>query len=311
MTILAMSEFMPFQEQRLKIFGLILLLSSLNYIFNTLFYRIEIKIKDSHLSIKKMEHLLNELDNQIDKSSFAQKINKFLKLNHHVDKFLMLEITEDIIPFTPVFHAGIDPALFKELKINHEQFYNAIFQNNRSHINLMHHIQDDIKSLFEKCNIQQVLPLIHHNKPAAVILFGTTNAAYKKTLQDIDWHTFVIQCAPRFELIRLIEREINIQKMAELGVMSSQLAHDFKSFLAMINLYMEDNPIILKHVRYMNKLVKDLSAYARSTNSEKIKLNINEIIELSLESTPIPENISIEKQLDKDLPPSMVDPHQM
>ncbi len=56
---------------------------------------------------------------------------------------------------------------------------------------------------------------------------------------------------------------VQSQKMAELGLLASQLAHDFQSFVTLVKLETRDNSQLKQHANYTEKLVKDLLHYAR------------------------------------------------
>ncbi len=308
---LGMLEFLPFPSQRLKGLALLLTLTSLYYVFHTIFYRIDRSNDAMNIFSDRLELLLEQLDKQLDKESFAKVIYNFLAENFGVNSFAMLEITEDIIPFKIIHKINLSDDFDKDLRLNSKQFYDAITRNLHFSSNLIPNLSEELKNTMNNENIQFCLPIIYHESPIGVVMFGSDRQPVLTNLTSRNWQNIVQQFPPRFALMKHIETEMEIQKMAELGKMSSQLAHDFKSFLTMINLYMDNNEMVLKHVKYMDKLVKDLSAYARSTISEKIKLNINEIIQMSIESIVIPDNINIVLQLDKELPRSLVDPHQM
>jgi len=94
-------------------------------------------------------------------------------------------------------------------------------------------------------------------------------------------------------------------------MLASQLAHDFQSFISIVKLELKDNNRLGEHANYTEKLVQDLLNYARPQELKFNAININHLIDMSLDLVDLPQNIVIEKHYADNLPEINVDINQM
>ncbi len=94
-------------------------------------------------------------------------------------------------------------------------------------------------------------------------------------------------------------------------MLASQLAHDFKSFVSLAKLHSQENSRLMKHASYMEKMVQDLLNYARPQELKLTSLNINQLIDMSLDLIEVPPYLRIEKHYYNQLPKIEVDINQM
>ena len=121
------------------------------------------------------------------------------------------------------------------------------------------------------------------------------------------------QLAGSLEKIRTLESMFQAQKMAGLGMLASQLAHDFRSFITItkIQLKSNPNPTLDKHAGYMEKMVNDLLNYSRPQELKLKPVSINQLIDMSLDVVQVPPNIQVEKNYTDSLPKIPMDVSQM
>ncbi len=156
------------------------------------------------------------------------------------------------------------------------------------------------------------IPLVRRKKITGIILAG----GRKMTFQAIQYYKDLLkimatQIAVALENIRNINEIIQSQKMAELGRFSSQIAHDFQSFITLTKLENPENARLRRHAEYMEKMVQDLLNYTRPQAIRPSVVNINNLLDMSLDLVEIPPHILIEKHYSISLPNINVDVGQM
>jgi signal transduction histidine kinase len=119
------------------------------------------------------------------------------------------------------------------------------------------------------------------------------------------------QLAIALENIHNIQAAVQSQKMADLGMFASQLAHDFRSFISLIKNLNRENERLTKHANYMEKMVQDLLSYARPKELKPAPVNINDLIDMTLELLHAPGTINIERHYASELPKLNLDKLQM
>ncbi len=121
------------------------------------------------------------------------------------------------------------------------------------------------------------------------------------------------------DLRTLQERMVQSQKLESLGQLAAGVAHELNTPLGIVlgytqlmlddfssdSEYHEWLKIQEKHLRACKKIVSDLLRFSRTTETDKKAINLNEVLDQVLsvvEHTFGLENISIERQLEPDLP---------
>ncbi|GAB4169239.1 MAG: hypothetical protein Kow00108_02790 [Calditrichia bacterium] len=296
---------------RLKLIAGLLLIASLYYGLHSSYLRIENDLKRSILLDVELEKFLQRLDSITNKINFAKEIQRFLSQTLKIKQYIFYEITDDIQPFKLLWYDEIPFEKIKPIEMYANELYNLIKNKSAS---LFFHITEaskDLQDVLRATGVEYVVPVFYQNNVMGVILTGKMNLKFSSFNSAKDWHLLSQQIAPRLAIINAFNKEVEVQKMAELGVMASQIAHDFKSFLTLIKLNMNEDELIEKQVNYLSRLVKDISEYARVRTTEKMPADIHQIIDASLDSVSIPDNIHIDRNYGENIPKTLMDPLQI
>jgi CheY-like chemotaxis protein/two-component sensor histidine kinase len=120
---------------------------------------------------------------------------------------------------------------------------------------------------------------------------------------------------------------VQMDRMAALGQLISGIAHELNNPLTSIMGYsqrllsrgLEHEPMgdarkVLQEAERATRIVKNLLYFAREAKPERVRVNLNEIVEraLALRSYELKvENVIVERALCPDLPETVADPHQL
>jgi len=134
---------------------------------------------------------------------------------------------------------------------------------------------------------------------------------------------------------RLEERLLEQTRLASIGATAAMVGHDIRNPLqAIVNtLYLvkkryeqmpapfrelaeeqglvEQCETIGTQVEYMNKIVSDLQDYARPLKPKPVEASPSQLIDDTLSTISIPENVEVSKMIGEDFPKLMVDPALM
>jgi signal transduction histidine kinase len=118
------------------------------------------------------------------------------------------------------------------------------------------------------------------------------------------------------ELKEAQENLLKTQRLAAIGEAAAMVGHDLRNPLQVITyaLYLAEHKldssyngdirktctIIKEQVQYMNKIVSDLQDYSRPLKTKLLETNIHELINETLSTLTIPENIKVSVVIDAD-----------
>jgi signal transduction histidine kinase len=128
------------------------------------------------------------------------------------------------------------------------------------------------------------------------------------------------------ELKEAQEQLILSEKMAALGRLASSVSHELRNPLAVIqnstyylkNKIDSQDPKLQRHIEIIeheiessNKIISDLLGFCRTRKPALVHEDVNQVIVSSLSRIKLPANISINQDLAPDLPPLLIDRHQI
>jgi len=126
------------------------------------------------------------------------------------------------------------------------------------------------------------------------------------------------------------EELVNSERMAAIGRIAAMVGHDLRNPQQGIinhvsiarerlkalpegagNRALQNLDAIARQVKYMDKIVSDLQDYARPLKPNLAPTDIRQLIDTTLSTTNIPENIELSSAIPVDFPDVMVDPDLM
>lgn len=294
-----------------EIIYLLPFIPALYYSLQSSFLRIDQSKNQPIFLSEQIEKFLKVLENTTNKTNFVREIQKFFSEQLKINQFAFYEITEDIQPFKLLWYENIQFDKLKKIDLYAQDLFNLMKEKSEHVLVPVDVAPDELRQYLEELEVKFFVPLIYQGNALGIIFVGGSSTELMDSVGELGWSMLSHQIAPRLAVINVINKEVEVQKMAELGVMASQIAHDFKSFLTLIKINMPDDELIDRQVNYLSKLVKDISTYAKVKSTEKVLTDIHAVIDSSLESVQIPSNIIIEKNYGKEIPKTFLDPIQM
>ena len=265
-------------------------------------------------NIESLSEHLNELVSQAQLWSY---LAEFYKDCLRAPKVAVLTVVDEITPLDIAYNDGFDANALSHLRrVNQSALLDRLENERQILVRSKLPITSDINVMLNNADVHIVIPLLAKEELVGIILIGgfAEGAAPALSRQDLRTLRMVsTQAAFALEKIRTLEKMLQAQKMAGLGMFASQLAHDFRSFIALTRLQFKKNPNprLEKHAVYMEKMVNDLLNYARPQELSPKPADINHVIEMSLEMVDVPPHITVEKHFDDNLPLLMLDVNQM
>lgn len=169
-----------------------------------------------------------------------------------------------------------------------------------------------IELAFQSYKIGAIIPLKDAGKVNGMIIISDDVSTPAFTSSDIkELELIAVQINLALEQITLTEKYYENEKMAEIGSFASQLAHDFRSFLSIIQLAPESTPLLKNLARQTGNMIQDLLTFVRPDELKLMPTDFNAMIESSIQMINIPEQVKIEKNYEKSLPEIASDINQM
>lgn len=262
---------------------------------------------------QKIEEFSTNIVKFIDIIQLWNYIAKFIQETFHFKKIAVISFQYDITPYQIETLVGFNEEDFKKLLSERNSPILEVLESDRNIISKFEYPDDTI--LFQKMdslNIYLGIPLLKQNEILGVIFVGGDRKSIRIPQRHFQLlKLFSTQIAFAIDNIQTIQKTMQAQKMAEIGMLASQLAHDFQSFISIVKLENHGNSRLSDHANYAEKLVQDLLKYARPQELKLNLVNINHLIEMSLDLADLSPHVVIEKHFSDSIPEINVDINQL
>ena len=269
---------------------------------------------DSEYSLEdELEVLVTETDKYIDNQALSQFIGDLSLKVLRCTKCAVITSRFDIRPYQIIYINGFQKEEIEELLSKSNSPFIETLEYNRVTINKFDlNRQSSLYQMMERFHIYLGIPLVSDNDLLGFILLGGERKLIRISNKDLKFAKFLsLKAAYALKNIDEIQNVVQSQKMADLGIVASQLAHDFQSFISLVKIHTRNDDKLFEHANYMEKLVRDLLNYTKPKDLRLDSININQLIDMTLDLINIPENISIEKHYSDSIPQINVDSDQM
>ncbi len=264
---------------------------------------------------KKMEQFSIDIGKLVTQQQLWTYLAEFFKGSLHITRIAIVTLQEDIRPYQIAYQEGFsDTEIQKLFQPGQSLLLDRLEHERHIIVKMDLPMENRLFQALDLAQIYLVIPLMHRSEISGVILLGGERQYMSVSRRNLYVFRLVSsQVAVALEKIRTLESMFQAQKMAGLGMLASQLAHDFRSFITITKMQLKQNPNpgLEKHAGYMEKLVNDLLNYARPQELRPTLVNINQLIDMSLEMVRVPETIQIDKNYTVDLPKIPLDVSQM
>jgi len=257
--------------------------------------------------------LFSETEKYIDNQALAQFIGDLALKVLKSQKCAVITSRFDIKPYQVSYLNGFETEEIENLLSTTNSPFIETMEFNRTILNRFELLPSSaLYQLMDRYNIYLGIPMVSKNNLLGLILLGGDRKLFHITGKDLKFAKFLsIKAGSAFENIQEIQKMVQSQKMADLGTMASQLAHDFQSFITLVKLQTKGNEALRQHASHMEKMVKDLLNYTRPKDLRLTTVNINLLIDMSLDLIELPPYISVEKHYSESVPQISVDVDQM
>lgn len=263
---------------------------------------------------QKIEEFSKSLVQFIDLKQLWNFAAKFLRETFSFEKIAIVSFQYDISPYQIELLIDFDQKNIGRLISESNSLIIEFLESEQKTINKFELPDDSL--LFKKMdslNIYLGIPLLKQNEILGIIFLGGDRKFVRIPQRNLHLIKLISsQIAFTIANIRTIQKTLQSRKMAEMGMLASQLAHDFQSFINLVKLENRDNNNRLtEHANHTEKLVQDLLNYSRPQELKLNLVNINHLIDMSLDLVDIQQNIIIEKHYSENLPEINVDINQV
>jgi signal transduction histidine kinase len=257
--------------------------------------------------------LFSETEKYIDNQALAQFIGELSLKVLNSQKCVVITSRFDVKPYQVSYLNGFQEEDIENLLATANSPFIETMEFNQAILNKFELSPSSaLYQLMDRYNIYLGIPMASKNNLQGLILLGGDRKLFHITAKDLKFAKFLsIKAGSAFENIQEIQKVVQSQKMADLGIMASQLAHDFQSFITLVKLQTKGNEPLRQHASHMEKMVKDLLNYTRPKDLRLTSVNINQLIDMSLDLVELPPTIIVEKHYSESVPLISVDVDQM
>lgn len=257
--------------------------------------------------------LFSETEKYIDNQALAQFIGDLSLKVLKSQKCAVITSRFDIKPYQISYLNGFANEDIENLLSTTNSPFIETMEFNRTILNKFELSPDSaLYQLMDRYHLYLGIPMVSKNNLMGIILLGGDRKLFHISAKDLKFAKFLsIKSGSAFENIQEIQKVVQSQKMADLGIVASQLAHDFQSFITLVKLQTKGNEPLRQHASHMEKMVKDLLNYTRPKDLRLTQVNINQLIDMSLDLIELPPKIIVEKHFSESVPQISVDVDQM
>ena len=278
---------------------------------------------------RKMEDVLRRYSGQLERlvwertRQLRESERKYRSLIEHIPDVTWTSTKDGKTVF-------ISPNVKKVYGYTPEEIYEkgASLWFERIHPDDVERVKEAYKALFEKGVPYDIEYRIKRKDGKWIWIYDRAVSTYKK---DGVWYADGV-FSDITKRVEMEEQLKNAERMAAIGETAAMVAHDLRNPLqAMVGLlYLARRKIesstctseekltlkdlfrkAEKQVQYMNKIVSDLREYARPLKPDLRETSLRELIDSSLSSLTVPENVKLSIKVEENLPKLMVDPALM
>jgi len=289
--------------------SILLLLST-----SSLFSKISNKLRhDSPVFMdSKVEEYFLKINSFIDERQIWEYFSEYTRLSFDIEELAVIKFQYDINPYQIEITHGYPEEKIKDLiSEKNSIIFDSLEIEKKMILRENLDMGDNLLDKMKHYKIELALPIIAQNEIVAILLLGIFDAKKLTREQLSVLQLLSSQTAHAVDHIRTLHEKIQAQKLAEIGMLASQLAHDFQSFITLVKLENSENDRIKYHADYAEKMVQDLLNYAKPQELNLTRINLNDLLEMCLDLVEIDPDIKIKKQYFDNLPEIPVDINQM
>jgi MazG family protein len=268
---------------------------------------------NGNLSTEKLEQFTSGIINFSELAQLWPFVAEFCQQYFGIENVAVITSQYDISPYQLDYLKGFSEENIKPL-LTSQHF--ALLETLETERKILHkhdlNPDNTIFKIMDRLQISVAIPIVKQQELMAIMFLGNNRNDNRMPQPQLQYLKLMgSQIAFAMANIRSIQETVQSQKMAGLGMFASQLAHDFRSFISITKTLNRENERLARHAAYMEKMVQDLLNYARQQELKLTGVNINDLLEMTLDIIQTPPSLKIEKHYTPDLPKLSLDIHQM
>ncbi len=261
---------------------------------------------------QKLEKFTAEVTTYLEPEKFWEYVGHYCQALFQFNRCAILAFQYDVQPYQLVYVKGFDTGEFQSMITGNPSAILDVLESERQTLHIQQYAEDStVYQAMNRLGIDAVVPIFDDGTLAGIIFLGNDRRTFASEQMLARLPFFASHVAVAYRNLKIIRQTLQAQKMAEIGMLASQLAHDFQSFIALVKLENTENERLVSHAQYMEKLVQDLLHFVRPQQLNLTPININDLIDMTLDVLDIPPDVIIEKHYAEDLPEVKVDIGEM